>query len=87
LPKLWNRLKRAAAAAAPYRKNNPIASELIPAAALTNAALCRRSISANPEHERATHGWQVEWLTAQMMMLTGGALKLRGVPGAAPASG
>jgi 3-carboxy-cis,cis-muconate cycloisomerase len=28
------------------------------------------------ENERATHGWQVEWLTLpQMMMLTGGALK------------
>jgi 3-carboxy-cis,cis-muconate cycloisomerase len=28
------------------------------------------------EHERGTHGWQVEWLSLpQMMMLTGGALK------------
>jgi 3-carboxy-cis,cis-muconate cycloisomerase len=28
------------------------------------------------EHERATHGWQVEWLTLpQMLTLTGGALK------------
>ncbi len=28
------------------------------------------------EHERATHGWQVEWLTLpQMVALTGGALK------------
>jgi 3-carboxy-cis,cis-muconate cycloisomerase len=28
------------------------------------------------EHERATHGWQVEWLTLpQMVLLTGGALK------------
>jgi len=28
------------------------------------------------EHERATHGWQVEWLTLpQMIVLTGGALK------------
>ncbi|HXF74642.1 MAG TPA: 3-carboxy-cis,cis-muconate cycloisomerase, partial [Methylomirabilota bacterium] len=27
------------------------------------------------EHERATHGWQVEWLTLpQMIQLTGGAL-------------
>jgi 3-carboxy-cis,cis-muconate cycloisomerase len=28
------------------------------------------------EHERATHGWQVEWLTLpEMIVLTGGALK------------
>ena len=28
------------------------------------------------EHERATHGWQVEWLTfSQMVLLAGGALK------------
>ena len=28
------------------------------------------------EHERATHGWQVEWLTLpQMMIITGGTLK------------
>jgi 3-carboxy-cis,cis-muconate cycloisomerase len=28
------------------------------------------------EHERATHGWQVEWLTLpQMIVLTGGALR------------
>jgi 3-carboxy-cis,cis-muconate cycloisomerase len=28
------------------------------------------------EHERGTHGWQVEWLTlSQMILLTAGALK------------
>ena len=38
---------------------------------------CRRCTNAQiQEHERATHGWQVEWLTLpQMIMLTGGALK------------
>jgi 3-carboxy-cis,cis-muconate cycloisomerase len=31
------------------------------------------------EHERATHGWQVEWLTLpQMIVLAGGALKHAG---------
>ena len=59
------------------QKSNPIASELILAAARTNAALLSAMHQAQiQEHERATHGWQVEWLTLpQMMMLTGGALK------------
>ena len=59
------------------QKSNPIASELILAAARTNAALLSALHQAQiQEHERATHGWQVEWLTLpQMMMLTGGALK------------
>lgn len=59
------------------QKSNPIASELILAAARTNAALLSAMHQGQiHEHERATHGWQVEWLTLpQMMMLTGGAVK------------
>ncbi|HEU4345729.1 MAG TPA: 3-carboxy-cis,cis-muconate cycloisomerase [Candidatus Binatia bacterium] len=59
------------------QKSNPITSELIIAAARTNAALLSAMHNAQiQEHERATHGWQVEWLTLpQMVMLTGGALK------------
>jgi 3-carboxy-cis,cis-muconate cycloisomerase len=59
------------------QKSNPIASELIVAAARTNAALLSAMHQAMiQEHERGTHGWQVEWLTlSQMILLTGGALK------------
>ena len=59
------------------QKSNPITSELILAAARTNASLVSALHQAQiQEHERATHGWQVEWLTLpQMMILTGGALK------------
>jgi 3-carboxy-cis,cis-muconate cycloisomerase len=59
------------------QKSNPITSELIIAAARTNAALLSAMHQAQiQEHERATHGWQVEWLTLpQMILLTGGALK------------
>jgi 3-carboxy-cis,cis-muconate cycloisomerase len=59
------------------QKSNPIASELILAAARTNASLLSAMHQAQiQEHERATHGWQVEWLTLpQMVALTGGALK------------
>jgi 3-carboxy-cis,cis-muconate cycloisomerase len=59
------------------QKSNPITSELILAAARTNAALLSALHQAQiQEHERATHGWQVEWLTLpQMIQLTGGALK------------
>jgi 3-carboxy-cis,cis-muconate cycloisomerase len=59
------------------QKSNPITSELIVAAARTNASLLSALHQAQvQEHERATHGWQVEWLTLpQMMILTGGALK------------
>lgn len=59
------------------QKSNPITSELILAAARTNAALLSAMHQAQiQEHERATHGWQVEWLTLpQMLLLTGGALK------------
>ncbi len=59
------------------QKSNPITSELIVAAARTNAALLSGMHQAQiQEHERATHGWQVEWLTLpQMITLTGAALK------------
>jgi 3-carboxy-cis,cis-muconate cycloisomerase len=59
------------------QKSNPITSELIIAAARTNASLLSALHQAQiQEHERATHGWQVEWLTLpQMLVLTGGALK------------
>src|SRR5262245_31167566 len=59
------------------QKSNPITSEVILAAARTNASLLSGSHQAQiQEHERATHGWQVEWLTLpQMILLTGGALK------------
>ena len=59
------------------QKRNPIVSELIIAAARTNASLLSAIHHAMiQEHERATHGWQVEWLTlSQMILLTGGALK------------
>lgn len=59
------------------QKSNPIASELIVAAARTNASLLSALHQAViQEHERASHGWQVEWLTLpQMVILTGGALK------------
>ena len=59
------------------QKSNPITSELIVAAARTNAALLSAMHNAQiQEHERATHGWQMEWLSLpQMIALTGGALK------------
>jgi 3-carboxy-cis,cis-muconate cycloisomerase len=59
------------------QKSNPIASELMIAAARMNASLLSAMHHAMiQEHERATHGWQVEWLTLpQMIGFTGGALK------------
>jgi 3-carboxy-cis,cis-muconate cycloisomerase len=58
-------------------KSNPIVSELILAAARTNASLVSSLHHALvQEQERGTHGWQVEWLTLpQMMALTGAALR------------
>lgn len=58
------------------QKSNPIMSELIIAAARTNAALLSSLHNAQiHEHERATHGWQMEWLALpQMVALTGAAL-------------
>ena len=59
------------------QKRNPIVSELVIAAARTNASLLSAIHNAMvQEHERATHGWQIEWLTlSQMIGLTSGALK------------
>ena len=59
------------------QKTNPITSELIIAAARANASLLSAMHHALiQEHERATHGWQVEWLSLpQMILLTGAALK------------
>jgi len=59
------------------QKSNPITSELIIAAARTNASLLSALHNAQmQEHERGSHGWQLEWLTLpQMITLTGGALK------------
>ena len=54
------------------QKNNPILSELIIAAARTNASLLASMHQAQiQEHERGTHGWQMEWLILpQMFTLT-----------------
>ena len=59
------------------QKSNPITSELIVAAARMNGSLLSALHNAQiQEQERATHGWQLEWLSLpQMIMLTGGALK------------
>ncbi len=59
------------------QKRNPIISETIVAAARTNAALLAAMHQAQiQEHERGTHGWQMEWLTLpQMFVLTGAALQ------------
>ena len=58
------------------QKSNPIVSELIIAAARTNASLLAAMHQALvQEHERATHGWQVEWLNLpSMFALTSAAL-------------
>jgi 3-carboxy-cis,cis-muconate cycloisomerase len=58
-------------------KNNPMQSERVLAAARANAALLGALHHALvQEQERATHGWQVEWLTlAPMLGHTGGALR------------
>jgi 3-carboxy-cis,cis-muconate cycloisomerase len=59
------------------QKSNPIISVLIIAAARTNASLLAAMHQAQiQEHERATHGWQMEWLVLpQMMGLTAVSLK------------
>lgn len=59
------------------QKSNPITSELIVTAARSNAALLSAMHQAQiQEHERGTHGWQMEWLTLpQMVLLTAAALK------------
>lgn len=59
------------------QKNNPMRCEQVLAAARSVAAhLGALHGSLIHEHERATHGWQVEWLSLpQMVLLTAGALK------------
>jgi 3-carboxy-cis,cis-muconate cycloisomerase len=58
------------------QKNNPIVSELIITAARTNASLLASMHQAQiQEHERGTHGLQMEWLVLpQMFALTAAAL-------------
>jgi 3-carboxy-cis,cis-muconate cycloisomerase len=58
------------------QKNNPITSELIITAARINASLLASMHHAQvQEHERGTHGWQMEWLVLpQMFTLTAAAL-------------
>jgi 3-carboxy-cis,cis-muconate cycloisomerase len=58
------------------QKNNPIASELMITAARANASLLASLHQAQiQEHERGTHGWQMEWLVLpQMFTLTAAAL-------------
>ncbi len=58
------------------QKNNPILSELIITAARTNASLLASMHQAQiQEHERGTHGWQMEWLVLpQMFNLTAASL-------------
>ena len=58
------------------QKSNPVISELLIAAARTNAAsLSAMHHALIHEHERATHSWQVEWLNfPQMFVLTQAAL-------------
>ncbi len=59
------------------QKRNPMVSEMIIAAARTNASLLANMHHALiQEHERATHSWQMEWLTLpQMISLTLRALE------------
>ncbi len=58
------------------QKSNPIISEGIIAAARTNAShLAALHHAMIQEHERATHGWQMEWLNLpQMVILTAATL-------------
>lgn len=59
------------------QKNNPIRSEQIVAAARAVAsALSALHAAGIQEHERGTHGWQLEWLSlSSMLMLAAGALR------------
>jgi 3-carboxy-cis,cis-muconate cycloisomerase len=59
------------------QKNNPMRSEQILAAARGVAAQLSALMGALvQEHERGTHGWQVEWLClTPMLMLTAGAFR------------
>ncbi len=56
------------------QKHNPILSEILIAAARANAAQLSALHQAMPhEHERGTHGWQVEWLTLPPMLIQSAA--------------
>jgi len=59
------------------QKRNPIRCELVVAAARQNASLLGSVHQAGlQEHERGTHGWQLEWLSLpQMVVLSAGALR------------
>jgi len=59
------------------QKSNPIASEMIVAAARMNASLLSNMHHSQiAEQERATHGWQLEWLSLpQMVVCTAASLK------------
>lgn len=59
------------------QKSNPIGSELLVAAARMNATLLSGVHQAMiQEHERGTHGWQLEWLNLpQMVGLTAASLE------------
>jgi len=65
------------------QKRNPIVSERIIAAARANAALLPAMHQAMiQEHERGTHGWQMEWLVLpQMLSLTASTLRAAGFLG------
>ena len=55
-------------------KANPIASEMMVVAARARRLLSALHAAAVQEHERSTHGWQLEWLVLpQMVALTSGA--------------
>lgn len=62
------------------QKHNPVISEQIIACARTNAALLSSMHHALvQEHERGTHGWQVEWLALpRMFALAATALRKAG---------
>lgn len=50
------------------QKRNPVVSEVIIAVARTNASLLSSVHQAQiQEHERGTHGWQMEWLALPQM--------------------
>jgi 3-carboxy-cis,cis-muconate cycloisomerase len=59
------------------QKQNPVVSELILAAARSNAALLAAVHQAQvQEHERGTHGWEMEWLNLPpMFALSAAALE------------
>lgn len=67
--------QRGASSSMPH-KNNPMLSEQILAAArFVSGQLATLHHAQVQEHERGTHGWQVEWLcVTPMLQLTGGAV-------------